>query len=191
MAMKPRLWNCHALSVEFRLPYRTVAARLADVEVAGKRGKQMLYRLTDAAPALVGVDNRVARPPSPEDRAAFEAIGAPLTVGGQPVNEAIAVACSMLAERVPWQAATLAVFDGAPLAVANALYKSMVSQMGELIDELTSQFGIKWRREDHHTIGPEPNWKLLAKQVGEPVNRRAWRKHASAMAKRFEQLTAK
>jgi hypothetical protein len=190
MAMKPRLWNCHALSVEFRLPYRTVAARLADVEVAGKRGKQMLYRLTDAAPALVDMDNGVARPRSPEDRAAFKAIGAPFTVGGQPVNEAIAVVCSMLAERVPWQAATLAVFSGAPLAVANALYRSMVVQMAALVDELTEEAGITWRSDDHHDIGPEPNWQCLAEIVGEKVDRRAWRKHEAAMAKRFKQPTA-
>jgi hypothetical protein len=190
MAMRAQLWNTHQLAVEFGLSYRVAAARLADVEIVEMRGKMAMYKLSDAAPVLVDRDNGAPRPPSPEARAAFDAIGAPFTVGEHPVNEAIAIICSIFAERVPGQAATLAVFSGAPLAVASLLHKSMIVQMAELIDELTSQFGIEWRREDHHTIGPEPNWKLLAKHVGEPVNRRAWRKHEVAMPKRFGQLTA-
>jgi hypothetical protein len=189
MAMWPQLWNTHQLAVEFGLSYRTAAARLADIEIVEMRGKMAMYRLSDAAPVLVDMDGS-APSPSPKDRAVFAALGAPFTVGEHPVNEAIAIICSIFAERVPGQAATLAVFSGAPLAVASLLHKSMIVQMAELIDELTSQFGIEWRREDHHTIGPEPNWKVLAKDVGEPVSRRAWRKHEAAMAKRFGQLTA-
>jgi hypothetical protein len=54
MAMKPQLWNTHALAVEFGLGYRVAAARLADVPVARMKGRQALYRLQDAAPVLLG-----------------------------------------------------------------------------------------------------------------------------------------
>jgi hypothetical protein len=190
MAMKPQLWNTHQLSVEFGISYRGAASRLADVPIAEQRGKQAMYRLSDAAPALLGVGNGSAHRSGPRYQEAFKELGAPFSVSEHPVDEGIAVACLMLAERVPWQAATLAIYQGAPLAVACALYKSMVVQMALLVDELTEQLGVTWRNEDHHEIGPEPNWKALAAQVGEKVDRKAWRRHEAAMARRFTAITA-
>jgi hypothetical protein len=54
MAMQPKLWNANQLSVEFGVTYRTVNARLANVKPAAIRGNRRLYRLSDAAQAILG-----------------------------------------------------------------------------------------------------------------------------------------
>ena len=66
MAMTPALYSISGLATEFRMDRRTVAKRLADLRPAEVRGRTRLYRLSDAAQALVrpaGRHNGSRKPP--------------------------------------------------------------------------------------------------------------------------------
>jgi hypothetical protein len=188
MAMRAQLWNTHQLAVEFGLSYRVAAARLADVEIVEMRGKMAMYRLSEAAPALLGAGHQAAAPASEPSEMDFRRIGAPFSVGSDPFTEVFALAILWLAERVPAVAANCAVVAGAPLAVAFALYELMVLAMAAQVDELAEKASITWRREDHHGAPLEANWSHLAAITGEKVDRRAWQRYGAKMVKRFAPL---
>lgn len=54
MAMQPTLWSVSALAVEFEMDRRTVAKRLSGVTPSGERQGKPVWRMADAAAAIVG-----------------------------------------------------------------------------------------------------------------------------------------
>jgi hypothetical protein len=190
MAMTPVLWSLNALAVEFGLDRRTVAARLRDTPPGGKtKGGHDGWRLVDVVEALTGYGGRAGSSPAAAgDVKDFSMIGAPFSVAGGPIDEALCAAVFVMVNQVPWHAAMLAAYSGSGLPAAHALYRSMCTDMALLCDDLIEGWGIVWRNKNHYEIPPEPNWAKLAAQLGERVDRAAWRRHEAAMGKRFHAI---
>ena len=128
--------------------------------------------MQDAAPALVaGGPGEAAprRPPAPltvELRTQFDQIGAPFTTTRAVADEAFCLAALALAEAIPARAAAIAVWEGVPREVAERIFASMVVAAAILVDELTAEAGITWRRgADHHAMPPAPDWPALEASV--------------------------
>ena len=186
MAMRPQLWNTHQLAVEFGLGYRVAAARLAHVPVAEVRGTQNLYLMKEAAPALIGHAASAAAPgrrvASPEWRELLGAIGAPFSVSQNPVNEAICLTGLEFAEKFPWRIGTLAVSAGVSMPAAYTTWSYAAAALPMMVDDMTEQCGIWWRRDDHFLTPLEPDWKKLAKMAGEPYDLAGWKAYREARA---------
>jgi hypothetical protein len=187
MAMRPQLWNAHALAVEFGLGYRVAAARLVHVPVAEVRGSQNLYLMKDAAPALIGHAAPAAAPGrrvvDPKWREMLGAIGAPFSVSQNPVDEAICLTCLEFAEKFPWRIGTLAVGAGVSAAAAYTIWSYAAVALPMMVDDLTEQCGIRWRRDDHFLTPLEPDWRKLAEAAGEPYDLAGWKAYRGEHAR--------
>jgi hypothetical protein len=188
MAMIPQLWSQSALAVEFNLDRRTVASRLREIPPGGKtKGGHDGWRLVDVVEALTGYGGRAGSSPAAAgDVKDFSMIGAPFSVAGGPIDEALCAAVLVMVNQIPWQAAMLAAYSGSGLPAAHALYRSMCIEMALLCDDLIEGWGIVWRNKDHYGVPPEPDWEKLAAQLSERVDRAAWKKHEADMVRRFE-----
>jgi hypothetical protein len=109
MAMLPRLWSLNGLAVELRLDRRTVARKMAQVRPDGLLAKKPAWFLSTAAPILI---HEVGNGAEPEDGIA-ERAGGPFSMGRNPVDEGICTVLTMLAARLPAEAAITAVRAGA------------------------------------------------------------------------------
>ena len=161
--MRPKLWSLNALSIELHLDRRTVAARLRDVPPDGKVRGHDAWRLETALPVLQG---RPALTPTGEIQQVMAELGAPFTIRGRPVDEAVCMAALTMAERIPMRAAAIAVWEGVPLETAKRIYANMAVAAAMLVDQIAVEAGISWRRgDDHHAMPTEPDWAALALEV--------------------------
>jgi hypothetical protein len=154
MAMLPRLWSLNGLAVELRLDRRTVARKMAQVRPDGLLAKKPAWFLSTAAPILIG------NGAEPEDGIA-ERAGGPFTVGRNPVDEAICVILTMLAARLPAEAAITAVRAGASPELAEEIFRATAVRTCALVDELTNQLWIAWASDAHFDLPPPPDWRAF------------------------------
>jgi hypothetical protein len=76
----------------------------------------------------------------------------------------VAATLLMMAERFPAQIGALAVGRGVPIEMAKGLFADTALAACLLVDALAAEMGIKWRRDAHHVIPPEPDWGALIKR---------------------------
>jgi hypothetical protein len=189
VAMIPQLWSQSALAVEFNLDRRTVARCLRRIPPGGKiKGGHDGWLLADVAPVLLG-----ATPASASDEVdmgeVFAKLGAPFSTSENAVDEALCTLLQVMVSQIPWHATMAAIYRaGASLSVAHAFYRAMCSEMFVLCDDLSEGWGVVWRHKDHYPEPFEPDWKAIAAQLGERVDRAAWRRHEAAMGKRFNAI---
>jgi hypothetical protein len=167
MAMKPRLWNTHALAVEFGLGYRVAAARLADVPPAKMQGRQALYRIQDAAPALLGQELPGRSPPAPEKTTSPRGLAPD---GGRFTHaslaaEALALVMIMMAERAPAAIASALVGAGMPVRAARDAFGTVAVSLMMMVDSIAAEEKIAWRSEEHFPLPPPPDWRELAHEA--------------------------
>jgi hypothetical protein len=167
MAMKPQLWNTHALAVEFGLGYRVAAARLADVPPAKMQGPQALYRIRDAAPALLGQGLPARSRPAPENTTSPRGLapdGGRFTHGSA-IAEALALGMLMMAERAPAAIASALVGAGMPVRTAKDAFVTIAVSLMVMVDSIAAEEKITWRSEEHFPLPPPPDWRELAHEA--------------------------
>lgn len=104
----------------------------------------------------------------------------------EPSDRAIVAALPMLAYRIPASAAIMAVHVGAPLAVANALFRALSVAVMDDVQEQLDALGVPSPGEaadwsDAPLWDPDGfmqvNWPVVATEAGETVDPAAWEAH--------------
>jgi hypothetical protein len=161
MAMQRKLWNANELSVEFGMTYRTTHARLANVKPAEIRGKQRLYRLSDAASAILGYRSNPEHKPVEAGNGIAERAGGPFSLTGNLVDEAIATVLVMLAGRLPAEVGCTAIRAGVPVELAQELFKGFGIRACAMVDEIAAEVGVTWASDDHFDLPQPPDWEAV------------------------------
>jgi hypothetical protein len=161
MAMQPKLWNANELSVEFGVTYRTANARLTNVKPAEIRGKQRLYRLSDAASAILGYRSNPEHKPVEAGNGIAERAGGPFSLTGNLVDEAIATVLVMLAGHLPAEVGATALRAGAPIELAEEIFKGFGIRACVMVDEFAEELGITWASASHFDLPEPPDWEAV------------------------------
>jgi hypothetical protein len=160
MATPPRLWSLSALSAEFGLDRRTTAKRMASVPPDGLLARNAAWFLSTAAPVLLSKDGGGA---NPVDSIAKRA-GGPFTTSQNPVDEALATVLVMLAARLPAEVGATAVRAGAPVELAEEIFKGFGIRACAMVDEMAEECGILWASPNHFDLPEPPDWDALVSQ---------------------------
>jgi hypothetical protein len=164
MAMQPKLWNANELSTELGVTYRTAHARLANVKPAEIRGNRRLYRLTDAVPAILGYRSNGGHAPVESVDSIAARAGGPFSLSENPVDEALATVLVMLAGRLPAEVGATVIRAGAPVELAEEIFKGFGIRACVMVDEFAEELGITWASASHFDLPPAPDWDALVSQ---------------------------